>query len=321
MATRINEKTYYRIVERQFFQRWGTEYDPAIRAVRGEAPTVSTASLLKCYRMRRQMHLLSRNEVRVAIVALHNPAVWYIREQQMLYWQDHPHFLHNHPESGVQAYLPMRGTWQIAESLGLRRFHPTVRVFSERHNSQVTVPFPFVGDLLLFLRDQQGSYAVNLTVKDQIEDFRRPFETLSRKSREQQAEKSIARHTIERLHYAAAGIRTEQVAGRLIPDQLFNNLRFLHGQYQQTQLLSDKQLIAGYELCQAGFDLERTPFEIGIKIDRGLGLRQGQGCAIVWRAAWERRIRVNLYTALLPDRRLEPEHTDPLKQYETWFSR
>ena len=153
MAMHVNEETYRRIVGRQHIVKWGGDYDPSIQATPKEAPRVSTASRLKSYDMGRLLHLLSRNEVRVAIIVLYNLAVWYVREQQMLYWDDHEHFLHGHPLAGSEHWPAMRGTWNIAKELGLEHLHPTVRVFDRKTGRRVRVPFPYVGDLLIFLRD------------------------------------------------------------------------------------------------------------------------------------------------------------------------
>jgi hypothetical protein len=321
MAMRVNEETYRRIVGRQFVVHWGTNYEPSIRATPKEAPGVSTASRLKSEGMGREVHLLSRNEVRVAIIALYNSAVWYIREQQMLFWNDREHFLHGHPLAGGEHWPAMRGTWNIAKEMGLEHLHPTVRVFDKKCDGRVRVPFPYVGDLLLFLRDDAGAYAVNLAVKDKMENFQRPFNLLGAKTPAEQKERVIARHKIERLAYEAAGIRTEQVAGSLIPKDLFNNLRFLHGQNWKARRYSAEQISVGLKLAEDGPRRERSPINIGVEIDRKLGLHTGSGCSIVWHGIWTRRIRADLYQALLPDRPLIPEQKDVLVDYAHWFRR
>lgn len=75
-----NEKAYHRIVGRQYRTKWGSDYDPSIRATPKEAPGSSTASTLMSESMGRLVHVLSRNELKVALIALYNPAVWYIRD-------------------------------------------------------------------------------------------------------------------------------------------------------------------------------------------------------------------------------------------------
>lgn len=321
MAMHVNEETYRRIVGRQHIVKWGGDYDPSIQATPKEAPRVSTASRLKSYDMGRLLHLLSRNEVRVAIIVLYNLAVWYVREQQMLYWDDHEHFLHGHPLAGSEHWPAMRGTWNIAKELGLEHLHPTVRVFDRKTGRRVRVPFPYVGDLLIFLRDDAGPYAVNLTVKDKLEDFQRPFTLLGGKTPAEQKERAVARHKIERLAYEAAGIRTEQVAGSLIPKDLFNNLRFLHGQNWKASRYSAEQISAGLNIAEDGPQRGRSPIDIGVEIDRKLGLHTGSGCSIVWHGIWTRKIRTDLYNPLLPDRPLKPEYKDVLVDYAHWFRR
>lgn len=316
-----NEKAYHRIVGRQIELKWGTDYEPSILATPREAPGASTASRLKSYVMQRQIHALSRSETRAALIASYNPSVWYIREQQMLFWDDHPHFLQGHPRSGSLHFPAIRGTWHVAKDLGLSKTHPVIRVYSERHNRRVRVPFPYLGDFLLFLTDDYGPYAKNITVKDKLEDFRRPFNLLGAKSPAEREASAIARHTIERLSYEAAGISTEQVAGRLIPDTLFNNLRFVHGQHWRVRELSAEKISIAHVIAADGPSRGRTPIEIGIEIEKELGLRAGLGCAVVWSGIWTRSVRADLYHVLLPDRPLLPETRDVLVEYSHWFKR
>lgn len=316
-----NEKTFNRIVSRQFEIKWGVDYDPSIRATPMEAPGVSTASRLKSYEMNRQIHLLSRNEVKAAMIVLYNPAVWFVREQQMLYWDDHEHFLHGHPRSGAEHWPHMRGTWHVAGDLGVQKSHPVIRMYSEKRGRRVRMPFPYIGDLLIFLQDDVGPYAVNITVKDKLEDFQRPFNLLGAKTPAEQAASAINRHNIERLAYAAAGIRTEQVAGRLIPSLLFNNLRFLHNQNWRIRHFNLDQIAIGLEIAAEGPKHEHSPIRIGLSIERELGLQSGAGCVIVWHGLWTRRIRADLYDTILPDRPLRPERKDVLEEFSHWFVR
>lgn len=316
-----NEEAYFRIVGRQFTTKWGSEYDPSIRATPREAPGSSTASTLMSDLMGRRVHVLSRNELKVALIALYNPAVWYIREQQMLHWDDHEHFLHGHPKAGSRAWPPFRGTWQVANELGFRRLHPVVRTFSQRHGARVTVPFPYLGDLLLFLSDGAGPYSVNLTVKDKLQDFRRPFGLLGAKTPAEREASAIARHTIERIAYEAGNTRTEQVAGQLIPQVIYENLRFLFVQNRLVRLLSAEQIAIGIAIANRCLPNRRSPIAIGAAIDRELGVRVGTGVGIVWHGIWSRAVRACLHHNILPDRPLIPETKDVLVEFAHWFRR
>lgn len=316
-----NEKAYHRIVGRQYRTKWGSDYDPSIRATPKEAPGSSTASTLMSESMGRLVHVLSRNELKVALIALYNPAVWYIREQQMLFWDDHQHFLHGHPKSGSQSWPAFRGTWQVACDMGFRKMHPMVRVYSPRHGCRVTVPFPYLGDLLLCLSDTAGTYAVNITVKDKMQDFRRPFSLLGAKTPAEREHSAIARHTIERVAYESAGTRTEQVAGQLIPKTPFENLRFLFVQNRLVRRLSTEQISAGIEIANRVLPREMSPIAIGDKIDREVGCRGGAGVAIVWHGIWTRAVRACLYHNILPDRPIIPETRDVLVEFAHWFRR
>ncbi|MGQ0502091.1 MAG: hypothetical protein ACT4P0_05700 [Panacagrimonas sp.] len=316
-----NEKTYQRIVGRQYELRWGSGYDPSIRATPREAPGASTHSTVYSHLMGRRVHCLSRNELKVALIALYHPAIWYVREQQMLFWQEREHFLHGHERSESIQWPPIRGTWEVAKDLGFPKQHPTVRVYSAKHGRKVRVPFPYLGDFLIFLQDSIGPYAVNLSVKDKLEDFRRPFSRLGAKTKAEQEAAATARHTIERVAYEAGKIRTEQVAGKLIPDGPYQNLRFVFVQNRLADRLTEEQIDIGVSIANDRLRREQSPMVMGAAIDRELGLKSGQGIAIVWRGIWTRRIRADLHRNIVPDSPLIPEQKDLLSNFDSWFRR
>lgn len=69
------------------------------------------------------------------------------------------------------------------------------------------LPFPYLGDLLLFLLDEDGVYCVNWTVKQDEDDFTHPrFKPpISTKNQQASIRKETARHEIEATYYSDTG--------------------------------------------------------------------------------------------------------------------
>ena len=98
---------------RQARYRWGAEYEPAIKAVKGEAPPGSSPLAFFSRRLGRTMHALSIGEATFIALALYHPLVWDIHEQHVLhpYPADHP--LAAHPLHRHQPWPSTTGTLRI----------------------------------------------------------------------------------------------------------------------------------------------------------------------------------------------------------------
>lgn len=148
--------------ERQGAPAFGADYEPAIKAVRGEAPPLSRAYRLYVKRFQREIHLLSENELISALVALYIPTLLDLHEQKVIHPVPDYHPLCNFPKVINVALPHLSGTVAIAERLGYLDIHPTVTSTSKASpDRKVVLPFPYVGDLLLYLQDEHGGLPLN----------------------------------------------------------------------------------------------------------------------------------------------------------------
>lgn len=311
------------ILARQDKLSFGPDYQPAIRATPREAPSISRPSVVRSSKLGREVHLLSTPECAAALVALHHPELFELHEQKMLSVDSRPHPLFGHPAATGLKLLPVRGTVEVAEQLGYLPFHPKVKApRTVKFKEWMWVPFPYIGDLLLFLTDQDGPYCVNWTVKLDPEGFDRPLPHPGPIRKPSAAARRIqARHEIERVYYDDAGIRTVRIAKTGIDFHVVANLRQLFGWQLQTTRLHDEQraeMLAKYE----------TALNLGIPpIDMTAQLMLRHRCsredcfAVLYQAIWARRLRVDLFKPVLVDRPLQPEKRDVLTEYAAWFAR
>ena len=92
MATgRLSLERLKAIRKRQENPGWGWDYEPSIRAVRGEAPSLSYAVKLRARKIPgREIHLLSTGETAAALLGLYHPDVVGLQEQRALMPDDRP---------------------------------------------------------------------------------------------------------------------------------------------------------------------------------------------------------------------------------------
>lgn len=322
---RISESRLRTIRERQCKDKWGPDYQAAIRADPTEAPGLSTGSILRPSKLGgREFHTLSRPETWAALLALYNPAVWDVHEQRILNPTPRAHFLFGHERARGLSYPSIRGTVEVADSMGILQKHPKVRIRAgDDPTKWQYAPYPYVGDLLLFMQDGQGCYVVNWTVKDKFKSFRRrgPQTQIGKPRLDEDDEGAIARHELEDRYYMDANIRTQKVAGQAIDFQLRCNLADLFAADSWSvsvpielllllfQYFSDhigSEMLANQVVRAAAIKFKTTN-EIALTV-----LRQG---------IWRRKIRVDLFRPFLMDKPLWPEVTDALAYYSKWFTR
>lgn len=319
-----NEARLRLIRKRQWQDRWGSDYIPAQMATPREAPGIATGTILRPEKLgEREFHLLSESETRAALLALYHPRCWDIHEQRILYPGPRPHFLFGHPRSRGAAYAPFRGTLEVCEELGCLPRHPRLWLKPKPGTTNRTVvPFPFIGDLLLFLDDAQGSYAVNWTIKHRLSDFRRPMPRRAPRTLDAgDDESAVQRHQIEALYYADAGIRTQQVAGADIDQEVFWNLRDLFLDTTFPLTLDESRRHAAIHLARDAVGRDVPLYIVADDIVRETGVERRDAIAVIRQAIWKRRLRINLFVPILSDRPLRAEEEDVLERYAGWFKR
>jgi len=309
--------------DRQWQDKWGKDYIPAILANPKEAPSISEFTILTSAKLgRRGVHTLSKSETWLAIFALFNPRLWELHEQRILYPTPRVHFLHGNPRSRGQMFLPFKGTLDVAERMGTLDQHPIckIRVEKEGRVRLIDAPFPYVGDLLLFLEDRNGAYVVNWNIKDKVESF-----SLSRPRRgkpqtpNNQGAKN--RNALEAMYYQDGGIPTREIAGAQLDFELRCNLKELFGAHlHQIHIPSELQLdIANSFENAVG---TRLPAD---KLCKELAnthqLDTEDLVHFLKQCIWHRKVRIDLFNRFLMDKPLRPEVQDPLEVYSDWFSR
>lgn len=321
--TKQNEARLRKILDRQRPDKWGKDYVPSIFASPKEAPSLSEFSILTSAKLGgRGVHALSKPETWLVVLALYNPVVWELHEEKMLSPTPRPHFLHGHPRARGQKFLPLRGTLNVAERMGTLNRHPLCRIKVELDGGvrYIDSPFPYVGDLLLFLEDQAGVFVINWNVKDKPISFSSSRPVPGR-PRTPNCQGTINRQALETTYYSDGDIPTIEIAGVQLDFELRNNLLELFGAHADTvQIPADikgeiTQLfvqsvgsrICANQLCRDIASRYVLDIDDVVKF-----LKQ---------CIWTRKVRIDLFTAFLIDRPLRPELRDPLVVYSDWFAR
>ncbi len=317
---RINEARLRLIQKRQLQDAWGKDYIAAIWATPGEAPSISTPSILHPAKLGgRPMHTLSRPETWTALLALYHPKVWDVHEQRMLFPGPRPHFLDGHARTVGQTFQPFRGTLAVAQEMGRLSKHPKCRV--GEIGSQVWAPFPYIGDLLLFTQDDVGPYVINWSVKDKEEDFRRRGPQSGKPRLDDDDPSALHRHALESTYYRDAGIPTRQVAGRNVDSTLRANLRRLFLSSAETVPLSPVVCSKLWLHFAQSVGCSTPAFKLIREAAQHLSVDVDVIKLVLEHGVWNRQIRVDLFAPVLLDRPLKPQRADPLDVYVDWFSR
>ena len=316
-----NKATLDRILSRQRKDLWGKEYVPSQLATPEEAPSISKPTIIRPEKLgKRETHLLSDPEKKAGLLALYHPWVFDLHEQKMLSPRPRAHFLTGHPQCPGQIFPPLRGTMAHFKAVyGTRRSHPYIWVEDKTTGQESAKPWPYLGDLLLFIRAPSGHvFAVNWSVKLSERDF---VEALSLDLPASKASKAsaIKRHKIERLYYQDGDIITYQIAGNQIDDQVFFNLRWcsedeLEGGKVNPALRAEIYNRIG-ETVGNGVPAYKTFFKLSAQFN----LTTREVIAVFCRGVWRRKIRVDLFEPILVDQPLIHERIDVLDHYSKWF--
>lgn len=322
--TRPSPTRLAQIIQRQDPPGFGPNYVPAIKASREEAPPRSRPAWVWWEPAGRYLSTLSSVERAILLIALHHPGVWEVHDQRMLPPMPRPHPLSGHPKAVSLNLPPMRGTVDVSDSLGLLRFHPLIRVpVGPGSNEFEKVPFPWVGDLLLFLDDEQGPYNVNLNIKGDAQQFEQADiemklqGTRAKKSRE----KSKARHAIEAQLYADVGIPTHQLSRANYDDHVVANLHQLYLWHRRKAPFTDAQRMEIVGQFHRTLVTAEPVVEVAWTLCARYGWQLYDVKIVLHQAIWKRQIRIDLFQPFLFDQPLLPEQKDVLAVYGDWFKR
>lgn len=320
---RLTEARLRTILSRQDPPAFGRDYDPSIRAVREEAPDRSRFAKVWSARVEREISTISRPEKWVLYIVLYCPWLFDIQEQRMLPYLQAPHPLAGHSRAAGMKLPNFRGTLAIAEALGALDVHPVLHIASaEDPTVMEAVPFPWIGDFLLFLQDDQGPYCVNLTIKDTEADFDistvgiKPNADMKRAARHAEV-----RHRAEQILYTDVGIPTIRVAADEINTTLLANLEHIYGWQRRTHPFDELQRREIVEALRAGSLVGASALEVIHNLMAEFGYALYDLKVVMYQAIWKREFRIDLYQYFFIEQPLIAEHRDVLEEFSHWFKR
>lgn len=305
------QQMYDQIVGRNRSFKWGDSYIPSTLALPREAPKGSRISRLNSRKLGRAIHALSTPERVFTQLALYNPALLDIHEQKMLSPVPTAHPLHGHPLATESFPPPLLGTLAVAQAIGFEHY---IIVYVGPDGERKKKPFPYQGDLLLFLTDNFGRpFAVNWSVKDTAEAFseRRSTKAKTPVQRKKDRDYANMRAKLEAEYYASADIRTHQVSLDMLDISVIANLDLLFSMHG-LPLTHDPQLMEDFSR-----DVQRAHAEgsavapLAIQYGSRWGCRD-QFIARVYQDIWDRKLAVDLFKPILIDHPFNHEEKDLL---------
>ena len=316
MRTRPSAARNATIRQRQDGPTWGSGYLPGQLATREEAPDYSRPTTIYSHRHKRQVHLMSEPELGAFLLAEWLDRFFELHEGRMLHPEPSPGFLIGCPLMDQTYVAAHPGTLQVADELGLIKYHPIFR-----SAGKPPIAFPMLADLLLFGRDSNGIYPVNWCIKNELEDFDKAFKRLSPGERKKSDVAHQARLEIEEKLFFIAKIRTIHIAGKDMPPQLVANLRQIYPSAYQPRNLPNN-LVADFLAAIRERIPNRVPLhETFIAFTRRHGGSMYDYRTEFQRAIWTKEVRCDLGRPLQMDRPLTPEKERIEDRYEMWCAR
>jgi len=171
------------IASRQFPIRHGVDYIPAILATREEAPAISRPAIRYSQRLGRDFHALSVPELKAIVLALYHPRVFDVQENYAYNHGPGTHPLASHPFGCALQLPPTQGTLAHAERLHVLPLHPRARLTEDEAAVDKKDALPaqdetpedegaiewepafYIGDLLVYVSDEQGPYLLDWDIK------------------------------------------------------------------------------------------------------------------------------------------------------------
>lgn len=312
------EKT---IRERQEPMRWGSEYLPGQLATKAEAPDDSRPATIHSFELGRLVHAMSGPEQDAIVLGFYGGAKE-LHESGMLHPEPALGPLANYPAARGLPILGHRGTIQIAEDLGVMKWHPSIQVQDpNRPGCKKWIAFPLLNDLLWYFHGPSQPFCVNWTVKATPEDFERPFAGgfLKRRPGPNAVEDALARHAVEEMLFREVDVPTIKVAGTDIPRHVALNLRALYKWQGQKADVHDDHRDDVVEILRARMQMGVPVFETLRHFMNRYGGTYHDYQVILNQAIWKRQLNVDLWTPINMDQPLRPAEKDVLEHFAPWF--
>jgi len=201
--------------------------------------------------------------------------------------------------------------------------HPVIHVPSAEDSSLMeAAPFPWIGDFLLFLLDEQGPYCINLTVKATEADFHVPSVGVKLNTdMKRAAMQEEIRHRVEKILYDDVGIPTIRVAGDQLNTTLRANLEQIHGWQRRAHPFDESQHEEILARLREGMWSGLSGLEVihHLIVEHNYSLYDLK--IVMYQAIWKRQLRIDLYQYFFIERPLIPERKDVLDEFKHWFKR
>lgn len=179
------------------------------------------------------------------------------------------------------------------------------------------VPFPYVGDLLLFIQGDSAPYCVNWTIKLRPEDFSRSGLRFAGRARVEKYERHAElRHEIEESYYRDAGVRTVRLTSLDIDRTFVANLRMLFGWHSQEISVEQANKNRALEIYRDAIDGPTPAYQLVLKVANVIGASEVDAKAMLYQAIWRRELKVELFSPLLIDQPLVNQKSDPIRVYD-----
>lgn len=291
-TTRPSLARLQELQRRQGTHRFGPHYQAGIRAVREEAPAHSRPSQIWVPKFGRYLHAVSSVEHDVFAITVNDPRVVEALDQYVLPTTPAPNWLTSSPfrrAHGTPALL--RGTVAVANELGALRIHPRVR-----HDELGEIPFPYIGDMLAFLRTLEDQVlTINLSIKASPEDFERPYNA-GRQPRDMSAavQKERLRHKIEEQLHCDVGTRTVRVTAADYSAVYARNIRWAHEVARAEQTLPARLVNVAEEVLASSAVKNRPALEAFSELSERHGVRHEQSRIVLANALLARRLPIDL---------------------------
>lgn len=271
----------------------------------------------------RYIHTISRPEKWSLFIALYCPRLFDIQEQRMLPYLPAPHPLTGHPYAKRIQLSDFRGTLAVAQELGALELHPVLHVTDQANPGTCNaVPFPWIGDFLLFLQDAQGPYCVNLTIKSTESEFEVPTAgTTSRTDMTRAIRRAEIRHKVEEILYADIGIPTIRVSADQLNPILLANLEQIYGWQARKHPFDEIQRLEIVDALRSGLLAGTSALEVihnlMVEFDHSMEHLK----TVMHQSIWQRELRIDLYQYFFIEKPMIPERRDVLDEFSHWFRR
>lgn len=311
------------ISKRQIPTRWGPRYVPAMKAIREEAPGKSKPSTNYSELLQRDVHAMSTPERVVLALALYHPGTFELKEQHILLPKPGLHPLMGHPIATGLALPTTSGTIKIAQRLGVFEHHPKVwETMVNGASSETTCHVaPWIGDFLLFMKDDAGPYVLSWDIKSTDGDHGQPGPgDWTERSSPRRQRGASARDEVYLEYMRELQIRVVRAAASQMDRELVKVLVRLLLVHHHPIGLAPQQISELIEDYREALTRGIPPNDVMEKHARA-GVDRKDARRVLDQAIWQRMLRVDLYRPIIPDWPLHPEQRDVLVEFQDWFRR